>query len=62
MAVMLAIREHVMNSKSPEEAKNNLKNLKVYRRHVEEAMRKVKPMSQRELELYRRISEEFAKK
>ncbi|MBS7639186.1 MAG: CDC48 family AAA ATPase [Candidatus Bathyarchaeia archaeon] len=59
-AVMLAIREHIMNSKGPEEAKGNLKELKVYRRHFEEALKKVKPMSQRELEMYKRISEEFA--
>ncbi|MEM2092569.1 MAG: CDC48 family AAA ATPase [Candidatus Bathyarchaeia archaeon] len=59
-AVMLAIREHIMNSKGPEEAKENLKELKVYRRHFEEALKKVKPMSQRELEMYKRISEEFA--
>ena len=61
-AVMLAIREHIMNCKAPEEAKKNVKNLKVYRRHFEEALRKVKPMSQRELEMYKRISEEFAAK
>jgi len=59
-AVMLAIREHVMNNKTPEEAKKSLKELKVYRRHLEAALKKVKPMSQRELEMYKRISEEFA--
>ncbi|MEM2725972.1 MAG: CDC48 family AAA ATPase [Candidatus Bathyarchaeia archaeon] len=59
-AVMLAIREHIMNSKGPEEAKENLKELKVYKRHFEEALKKVKPISQRELEMYKRISEEFA--
>ena len=61
-AVMLAIREHIMNCKDQEEAKKNVKNLKVCRRHFEEALRKVKPMSQRELEMYKRISEEFAAK
>ena len=59
-AVTLAIREHIMNSKNPEEAKKNFKELKVYRRHLEEALKKVRPMSQRELEMYKRISEEFA--
>ncbi|MEM2341038.1 MAG: CDC48 family AAA ATPase [Candidatus Bathyarchaeia archaeon] len=59
-AVMLAIREYIANSKAPEETKKNLKELKVYRRHFEEALKKVKPMSQRELEMYKRISEEFA--
>ncbi|MEM1990508.1 MAG: AAA family ATPase, partial [Candidatus Bathyarchaeia archaeon] len=61
-AVMLAIREHIANAKRPEEAKKSLSNLKVYRRHFEEALRRVRPMSQRELEMYKRISEEFASK
>lgn len=60
-AVMLAIREHVINSRNPEEAKKNFKDLKVYKRHLEEALKKIKPISQRELEMYKRISEEFAK-
>ncbi|MEM0049284.1 MAG: CDC48 family AAA ATPase [Candidatus Bathyarchaeia archaeon] len=59
-AVMLAIREHIMSNKAPEEAKRNLKELKVYRRHIEEAFKRVKPISQKELEIYKRISEEFA--
>jgi len=61
-AVMLAIREHIMKSKDPNEAKKNLGGLRVYMRHFEEALKRVKPMSQRELEMYRRISEEFAAK
>ena len=61
-AVMLAIREHIMKSKDPGEAKKNLGGLKVYMRHFEEALKRVKPMSQRELEMYKRISEEFAAK
>ena len=59
---MLAIREHIMKSKDPNEAKKNLGGLRVYMRHFEEALKRVKPMSQRELEMYRRISEEFAAK
>ncbi|MEM1582130.1 MAG: CDC48 family AAA ATPase [Candidatus Bathyarchaeia archaeon] len=59
-AVMLAIREHIMSDKGTSETRNNLKDLRVYKRHFEEALRKVKPMSQRELEMYKRISEEFA--
>jgi len=61
-AVMLAIREHVMANKNPEEAKKNVKDVKVCRRHFEEAMSKVKPISQKEMEMYKRISEEFASK
>ncbi|MCD6464985.1 CDC48 family AAA ATPase [Candidatus Bathyarchaeota archaeon] len=61
-AVMLAIREHIMKSKDPNEAKKNLGGLRVYMRHFEEALKRVKPMSQRELEMYKRVSEEFAAK
>ncbi|MEM2319339.1 MAG: CDC48 family AAA ATPase [Candidatus Bathyarchaeia archaeon] len=61
-AVMLAIREHVIGNKDPEEAKKNIKNIKLYKRHLEEALKKVKPISQRELEMYKKISEEFAKR
>jgi transitional endoplasmic reticulum ATPase len=59
---MLAIREHIMGNKNPDEAKKNVKNIKVCRRHFEEALRKVKPISQKELEMYKKISEEFAAK
>jgi transitional endoplasmic reticulum ATPase len=59
-AVMLAIREHIMGNKGADKTGEKLKELKVYKRHFEEALKKVKPMSQRELEMYKRISEEFA--
>ena len=59
-AVMLAIREHIIGNKNPEEAKENLKNIKMHKRHFEESLKKVKPISQRELEMYKKISEEFA--
>ncbi|MCD6537643.1 CDC48 family AAA ATPase [Candidatus Bathyarchaeota archaeon] len=61
-AVMLAIREHIMKSKDPDEAKRKVKGLKVHKRHFEEAMRRVKPISKSELEMYKRISEEFTRK
>jgi transitional endoplasmic reticulum ATPase len=62
MAVMLTIREHIIGNKSPEDAKKNIKDIRLYKRHFEEALRKVKPISQRELEMYKKISEEFAAK
>ena len=61
-AVMLAIREHIAKSKSPEEARKNAENLKVYRRHFMEALKRVKPISRKELEMYKQISEEFARR
>ena len=61
-AVMLAIREHIVNSGNPEEARKNAEKLKICRRHFEEALRRVKPISQRELDMYERISKEFSKR
>jgi len=61
-AVMLAIREHIANSKDAEEAKKNAEKLKVYKKHFEEALKRVKPISQRELEMYEKISKEFAER
>jgi transitional endoplasmic reticulum ATPase len=62
MAVMLTIREHIIGNKSPEDAEKNIKDIRLYKRHFEEALKKVKPISQRELEMYKKISEEFAAK
>jgi transitional endoplasmic reticulum ATPase len=59
-AVLLAIREHVVGNKDPEEVKKRAKSIKVCKRHFEEALKKVKPISQRELEMYKKIAEEFA--
>lgn len=61
-AVMLAIREYVAVNKDPKEAKKGIKNLKVYMRHFEEALKKVKPISRKELEMYQMISKEFAER
>ncbi|MBS7609910.1 CDC48 family AAA ATPase [Candidatus Bathyarchaeota archaeon] len=60
-AVMLAIREYLSQCKDPEKAKDRLKELKVSMNHFEKALEKVKPMSQQELEMYRRVSELFGR-
>jgi len=53
-AVMLAIREHIMKNKTQDEAKKNVKDIKVCRRHFEETLKKVKPISQKELRCTRK--------
>ncbi|MEM3693487.1 MAG: CDC48 family AAA ATPase [Candidatus Bathyarchaeia archaeon] len=60
-AVMLAIREYLSQCKDPEKAKDRLKELRVSMNHFEKALEKVKPMSQQELEMYRRVSELFGR-
>jgi len=58
--VMLALREHISKAKDPEDAKKRAKGLKVARRHFEEALQKIKPMSSEELKMYERFSEQFS--
>ncbi|HET7283260.1 MAG TPA: AAA family ATPase, partial [Nitrososphaeraceae archaeon] len=61
-AVMLALREYVSKYKGdPVQAERNAKEeLKVYARHFEEAMKKVRPVSREELTGYQRIANKFA--
>ncbi len=59
-AVMFAIREHINKVKEIKE--ENLKNLKVNAKHFEEALKKVTPLSKKELEKYINIASEFEKK
>jgi hypothetical protein len=35
--------------------------LKIYMRHFEEAMKKIRPLSMQELDMYKKISEQFGK-
>ena len=59
-AVMLSIKEHIGQAKDPEDAKKKAKSLKVAKRHFDEAMQKVKPISSQELRMYERFSQQFA--
>src|SRR5207247_1666931 len=47
--VMLALREHISKAKDPEDAKKRARGLKVAKRHFDEALQNVKPMSTEEL-------------
>ncbi len=58
--VMLALREHISKAKDPEDAKKRAKGLKVAKRHFDEALQKIKPMSTEELKMYERFSEQLA--
>ena len=46
---------------SPEEAKKNVQELKIHMRHFEEAMKKIRPLSTQELNMYKNISEQFGR-
>jgi len=60
-AVMLALREHISKYQNPNQAKKNVQELKVYMRHFEEAMKKIRPLSTQELNMYKKISEQFGR-
>jgi transitional endoplasmic reticulum ATPase len=61
-AVMLALRDHVSKYQDPKEAEKSAKEeLKISMKHFEEAMKKIRPLSSQELDMYKRISEQFGK-
>jgi transitional endoplasmic reticulum ATPase len=60
-AIMLAMREHVMKYPTSKDAEEHAQELKVALRHIEEAMKKIRPLSTQELDWYRRIAEYFGK-
>jgi transitional endoplasmic reticulum ATPase len=60
-AVMLALREHVSKYKDPKEADNHIQELKIHMKHFEEAMKKIRPLSNQELSMYKSISEQFGR-
>jgi transitional endoplasmic reticulum ATPase len=58
-AVMLALREHVSKYKDPKEAEDHKEELKIHMKHFEDAMKKIRPLSTQELNMYKVISEQF---
>jgi len=60
-AVMLSLREHISKHRDPQEAAKSSKDLKIHMQHFQEAMTKIRPLSQSELEMYQRIAEQFGR-
>jgi transitional endoplasmic reticulum ATPase len=60
-AVMLSLREHIAKNKDPTEAERKKDELKVNMHHFEEAMKKIRPLSKQEIDMYKNISEQFGK-
>ena len=60
-AVMLALREHVSKYKDPKEAEQHKDELKIHMKHFEDAMKKIRPLSTQELNMYKIIAEQFGK-
>ncbi|MFB5599760.1 MAG: CDC48 family AAA ATPase [Nitrososphaeraceae archaeon] len=60
-AVMLALREHISKYRDPKEAEKHKEELKIHMKHFTEAIRKIRPLSKQELNMYMKISEQFGK-
>jgi transitional endoplasmic reticulum ATPase len=60
-AVMLAMREHISKYADPKEADAHVKELEIHMRHFEEAMKKIRPLSTQELNMYKSMAEHFGK-
>jgi transitional endoplasmic reticulum ATPase len=58
---MLAMREHISKYAEPKEADAHVKELEIHMRHFEEAMKKIRPLSTQELNMYKRMAEQFGK-
>ncbi len=54
-ATMLAIREYIQSGKNPE----NPEDAKIEMKHFEEALKRIKPLSKEEREMYERMAERF---
>ena len=54
-AVMLALREHVSRYEDPQQADSHVQELKIQMKHFEEAMKKIRPLSTQELDMYKKI-------
>ncbi len=61
-AALISLKEHVSKYKDPKEAIAHKDELKIRWKHFEEALKKVRPMGTSEMERYKRVAEEFARK
>jgi transitional endoplasmic reticulum ATPase len=55
------LREHISKYKEPNEAEKHKEELEIHMKHFEEAMKKIRPLSLQELNMYKTISEQFGK-
>ena len=58
-AVMLALRAHISKYQDPKKAEESAKDIKIGMQNFREAMRKIRPLSTKELNTYKNIAEQF---
>ncbi len=60
-AVMLALKEHVTKYPTSKEAEEHRKELKINMQHFDEAMKKIRPLSKQELDMYQNVAKQFGR-
>jgi transitional endoplasmic reticulum ATPase len=60
-AVMLSLREHIKKYPDPKEAEKYNQDLKITMKHFEEAMKKIRPLSKQELDMYKNVATQFGR-
>ncbi|HYG00680.1 MAG TPA: CDC48 family AAA ATPase [Candidatus Saccharimonadales bacterium] len=60
-AVMLALREHITKYPDSKEAEKQTRELKISMKHFEEAMKKIRPLSSQELDMYKNVANQFGR-
>ena len=61
-AALIALEEHISKYPNPEEADKKSIEMKVFIKHFEESMQKIRPLSPQELEVYKKTTEQFGNK
>ena len=60
-AVILSLREHISKYPDSKEAEKNKADLKITMKHFEEAMKKIRPLSKQELDMYKNVANQFGR-
>jgi transitional endoplasmic reticulum ATPase len=57
----LALREHITKYPDSKEAEKQTKDLKINMKHFEDAMKKIRPLSKQEVDMYKNAAHKFGK-
>ncbi|HKO63962.1 MAG TPA: CDC48 family AAA ATPase [Candidatus Nitrosocosmicus sp.] len=60
-AVMLALREHITKYPDSKEAEKQARDLKINMKHFDDAMKKIRPLSKQEVDMYKNVANKFGK-
>jgi transitional endoplasmic reticulum ATPase len=60
-AVMLALREHITKYPDSKEAEKQTKDLKITMKNFDDAMKKIRPLSKQEVDMYKNVANKFGR-